>query len=392
MKRQICQKLKFLLKGLEERLTANEVFFQMIKIKFVSGKQTFNAKLEYAGPGMLCYHFLGVTKEFPFRDFSQQVTEEAEKYDYLELIFVERGTQILVTADHKDVKIKYQDAPKEESRDHHPLRQRLPNRDYYLQVGQADQLLKAIGLMTDDGKIKNDLIRKYNQIDRYVELLVELVEKLAVIDRQLTILDCGCGKSYLLYGLNFYLKNVLKKDCHFIGLDSSADVITASRKIAKDLGYRNMDFYQTAIKEFTLDRDIDLVISLHACDTATDEALALAVQSQAKGIVAVPCCHAELLNQYVFKPFAPIIKHGIFKARLANLLTDGLRSLFLEAQGYKTSVIEYISPLETPKNLMIRALKVSSGNRQAEQEYQALKELLDVQPALERLLVSEEHN
>lgn len=388
VKKQISQKLQFLLKGLEERLVNNEDFFQTIKIDFISGKQTFLAKLEYAGPKRLRYHFQGVTKELSFRDLSQKVTKDAEKFDCLQLLFLERGTQIRITADQRDVKIKYQDVSQEESKSFHHdnfQERQLGNRDYYIKVGQADELLKAIGIMTDRGKIKNEMIRKYNQIDRYVELMVEMIKKLEEGDQQLTILDCGCGKSYLLFVLNFYLKNILKKDCYFIGLDSSPEVIAASKKIAQDLEYRNMHFYETDIKKFIPQRKIDLVISLHACDTATDEALALALKCQSRGIVAVPCCHAELLQQYSFQLLAPVLKHGVFKARLADLLTDGLRSLYLEAQGYKTSVIEYISPLETPKNLMIRAFKVGDENRQALQEYQALKGILHIKPTLEYL-------
>lgn len=388
VKKQISQKLQFLLKGLEERLVNNEDFFQTIKIDFISGKQTFLAKLEYAGPTRLRYHFQGVTKEFSFRDLSQEVTKDAEKFDCLQLLFLERGTQIRITADQRDVKIKYQDVSQEESKSFHHdnfQERQLGNRDYYIKVGQADELLKAIGIMTARGKIKNEMIRKYNQIDRYVELMVEMIKKLEEGDQQLTILDCGCGKSYLLFVLNFYLKNILKTDCYFIGLDSSPEVIATSKKIAQDLEYRNMHFYETDIKKFIPQRKIDLVISLHACDTATDEALALALKCQSRGIVAVPCCHAELLNQYSFQLLAPVLKHGVFKARLADLLTDGLRSLYLEAQGYKTSVIEYISPLETPKNLMIRAFKVGEENRQALQEYQALKGILHIKPTLEYL-------
>lgn len=388
VKKQISQKLQFLLKGLEERLVNNEDFFQTIKIDFISGKQTFLAKLEYASPTRLRYHFQGVTKEFSFRDLSQEVTKDAEKFDCLQLLFLERGTQIRITADQRDVKIKYQDVSQEESKSFHHdnfQERQLGNRDYYIKVGQADELLKAIGIMTARGKIKNEMIRKYNQIDRYVELMVEMIKKLEEGDQQLTILDCGCGKSYLLFVLNFYLKNILKTDCYFIGLDSSPEVIATSKKIAQDLEYRNMHFYETDIKKFIPQRKIDLVISLHACDTATDEALALALKCQSRGIVAVPCCHAELLNQYSFQLLAPVLKHGVFKARLADLLTDGLRSLYLEAQGYKTSVIEYISPLETPKNLMIRAFKVGEENRQALQEYQALKGILHIKPTLEYL-------
>ncbi len=386
MKKQICTKLQFFMKGLEQRLTDNEDFFKTVDIEFKSGAKTFPARMKYAGPGRLNYSFQGVSVEIAFNELGQKVAKEAENFDQMHLIFSERGTRILVDADNKDVKVKYQDAVEEEAKENnHQASAQIGNREYFIKVGQADGLLKAIGIMTEDGKIKNDMIRKYNQIDRYVELMDGMLKELGEKTGPINILDCGCGKSYLTFVLNFYLKNILKRDCYFIGLDYSKGVIETSKKIAEQLGYRNMDFYQTDIKRYLPDREIDLVISLHACDTATDEALALALRCDSRTIVAVPCCHRELLNQYSFDLLSPIIKHGIFKARLADLLTDGLRSLYLEAKGYKTSVIEYISPLETPKNLMIRAIKVKESNQKALEEFSELKKLLSVEPAVERL-------
>lgn len=387
MKKQICAKLQFFLKGLEQRLQDNEDFFKEITIEFKSGAKTFPARFEYANAGELRYKFQGQTKTLPFQQLGQIVAAEAENFDEMSMTFVERGTRILVEADNRDVKIKYLDAAQEEAKEstHHQSTSIVGNRDYFIKVGQADELLKAIDIMTADGKIKNDMIRKYNQIDRYVELLHDMLLELGEKDGPINILDCGCGKSYLTFVLNFYVKNILKKDCYFIGLDYSEGVIESSKQIAQRLGYRNMDFYKTDIQKYKVDRPLDLVISLHACDTATDQALALAINNNARAIVAVPCCHREILNQYSFELMEPIIKHGIFKARLADLLTDGLRSLYLEAKGYKTSVIEYISPLETPKNLMIRAVKAKEENPKAVKEFQEFKELLNIRPSVERL-------
>jgi hypothetical protein len=178
----------------------------------------------------------------------------------------------------------------------------------------------------------------------------------------------------------------MKKPCHFIGLDYSETVIEASRKTAANLSYHNMEFIKTDIRNFSSGRDIHLVISLHACDTATDEAIALALRNEARSMVLVPCCHRELLNQYSYEPFSQILKHGILKARMADVLTDGMRALFLESLGYDVSVVEYISPLETPKNLMLRAQKVKGPDRKAMSDYEKLKALLDIDPALPRLL------
>ena len=163
-------------------------------------------------------------------------------------------------------------------------------------------------------------------------------------------------------------------------------VIDASKRIASNLKYNNMEFIQADLRNYMPDRRIDIVISLHACDTATDMALALGIRAKARAIVCVPCCHKDILKQYSYEPFHAITKHGILKARLADTLTDGLRSAYLEGSGYRVSLVEYISPLETPKNIMIRALYTGKKNEKSMEEYRQLKEMLGVEPAIERFL------
>ncbi len=235
--------------------------------------------------------------------------------------------------------------------------------------------------MSKDGKIKNDKIRKYNQIDHYVELLEGILDELPK-NKVINILDCGCGKSYLSFVLNYYLTEVKKRKCHFIGLDYSEPVIGTSKAMANNLGYKNMEFHAIDIKDYTPDKKINVVISLHACDTATDMALALGIRVESDVIIAVPCCHREMLNQYSYAPFKSILDQGVFKARMADILTDGLRSLMLKAKGYNVSVVEYISPLETPKNLMIRAIKEKDEDIDAMNEYMTMMSSLNVYPAL----------
>jgi SAM-dependent methyltransferase len=254
-----------------------------------------------------------------------------------------------------------------------------------VKIGEADNLLKEIGILTKEGKVKNDMIRKYNQIDHFVELIDKMIDDLSDSDT-ITVLDAGCGKSYLTFVLNYYIKEKKKKNCYFIGIDRSAGVIKASQDIAKRLGYKNMEFIEEDLHFYEPSRKIDMVISLHACDIATDMALGLAVRVNARAIVCVPCCHKELLEQYSFDALGEITKHGVFKARFADILTDGVRSLLLETQGYKVSVVEYISPLETPKNLLIRAQKVSDDNKKAMDEYLKIKSMFGIRTYLEKLI------
>lgn len=386
MNKQSIQKLSLFLGGLEQRLQDNADYFRKLTVEYKSGTKTYKATLESGDEGVLKINYNGRTETVGISEVGARISREAEKYESALVIYEERGSTLFIEADNKNVKMRTKETEVEEVVKMQNETAQIGNRDYLIKVGQADELLREIGILGPNGKVKNDMIRKYNQIDHFVELINDRIKELAETHESITVLDCGCGKSYLTFVLNYYIKEVLKKPCHFIGLDYSDTVIEASRRMARNLGYNNMEFRVTDIKSYTAARDIHLVISLHACDTATDEAIALAVRNNVKSIISVPCCHRELLSQYAYEPFAPIIKHGILKARMADVLTDGLRSLFLEALGYKVSLVEYISPLETPKNLMLRADKSGSPNKKAMEEYQQLKKLLNVQPALERLL------
>ena len=258
-------------------------------------------------------------------------------------------------------------------------------REYVVNPALAKDLLTEIGILAKNGKIKNDKIRKYNQIDYFVELMQGVLKEIGERD-EYVILDAACGKSYLSFVLNFYMREILKKRCRFIGVDYSETVITASKRIAKNLGYNNMEFIQADLTEYTPSVRPDIVISLHACDTATDMALALGIRAKSRAIVSVPCCHKDILKQYAYAPFEAITRHGILKARLADTLTDGIRAAYLESVGYKVSMIEYISPLETPKNIMIRAVYTGRKNEKSAKDYNNLKEMLNVKPAIERFL------
>ena len=395
MNKANINKLKLFLMGLENRFEENKAIFKHIIINYAAGLKDFKGIANF-DDDKLNYNFNGITKVLTISELFNEVIKQAENYDSISLTYSERGEVILITADNKNVTMKTVDVEDEEAPstpntsskkglNFHGNTSTILNRDYYIKVGKADSLLKEIGIMSKEGKIKNDKIRKYNQIDHYVELLEGILDDLPK-NTTINILDCGCGKSYLSFVLNYYLTEVKKRKCHFIGLDYSEGVIESSKKMAQNLGYRNMEFHAIDIKNYTPDKKIHVVISLHACDTATDMALALGIKVDSDVIIAVPCCHREMLDQYSFEPFKSILKHGVFKARMADILTDGMRSLMLEAKGYDVSVVEYISPLETPKNLMIRAIKKREENPKAMDEYMMLLSNLNVYPALYNFL------
>jgi hypothetical protein len=253
-----------------------------------------------------------------------------------------------------------------------------------IQLPAAFPLLHAIGLATAAGEIRADRRRKFNQINRFVELIAPMI--LSGPKRRLTFLDCGCGKSYLSFALNYYLHGKLKRKCHFWGIDNNAERIRQAEEIRDALGYENMEFIVGRVAGFQPPETPDMVMSLHACDTATDEALAKGIELSAPYILAVPCCQSELLNQMEAHPLASLTRHGVYAARFADLLTDGLRTLALEAAGYEVSVVEYVATDDTPKNLMLRAERRGGRNAAALQRYQEMATQYGVDPAIQRFL------
>lgn len=389
MNKQSISKLKLFFMGLANRFEENIDIFKGIEVIFKAGLKEFKGKGSFE-EGKIKYNFNGITNTYELNELLNNIALECEKYDELTFVFSERGIDIKITGDNKNVamkniEVKEEAVEKSENKIHVEASSTLLNRNYFIKIGKADNLLKAIDIMTKDGKIKNDKIRKYNQIDHYVELLDKMIDSLGN-KGTINILDCGCGKSYLSFVLNYYLMEVKKIKCHFIGIDISNSVIETSKNIASELGYRNMEFHAMDIKDYSSKKHINLVLSLHACDTATDMALAFGVREKADAIVAVPCCHKELLSQYKFDTFKSVLKYGVLKARIADALTDGMRGTLLEANGYEVSIVEYISPLETPKNLMIRAIKVKEEDTKAMDEYFNLMKELNVYPAFYNFL------
>lgn len=392
MNKQNIIKLKLLLMGTQNRFEENSSLFKGIYVTYKAGLKEFKGIGKFDN-GNIDYNFNGKSESLNIAILFDKICNECERYDEVIILYRERGTDITITGDNKHVKMSNKEAKdidillSDLDNIQHNFKETstLLNRDYYVKVGKADALLKEINIMSKDGKIKNDKIRKYNQIDHYVELLEGILDSLPK-NEIINILDCGCGKSYLTFVLNYYLTEIKKRKCHFIGLDISESVIESSKKMATNLGYRNMEFHAIDIKNYKSNKPIHVVMSLHACDTATDMALALGIKVESNCIIVVPCCHRELLNTYKYEPFKNIIKHGVFKSRIADILTDGMRSMLLEANGYNVSVVEYISPLETPKNLMIRAIRTSKEKPELMDDYISLMSSLNIYPALYNFL------
>jgi SAM-dependent methyltransferase len=272
---------------------------------------------------------------------------------------------------------------------HHDRRKNL-----LLPVDKPDPFLQQIGIMTPQGKVRASMQKKFRQINEFLKLLVETGELAKIEQSPLRIVDCGCGKAYLTFAAYHYLNHILGLPIQVMGLDVNQDLIAKSAKQSRDLGWHDLTFRTMRITDYQPATPPSIVLALHACDTATDEALAQAVKWQSQMIFCAPCCHAHLQQQMRgqanLTPFEPVLRHGVLKERMGDILTDGFRCQILHIMGYQTDVVEFVSTEHTGKNLMIRAVKSARpDSRQARQEYKALKEFWQVQPHLEQLLENE---
>lgn len=260
-------------------------------------------------------------------------------------------------------------------------------KQYILQEGITVPFLIDLGVMTKDGKIVHSRYDKFRQINRFLEFIEDILPQLDK-SRESTILDFGCGKSYLTFAMYYYLKEVRGYPVRIIGLDLKADVIAKCNGLAEKYGCEKLKFYTGDIASYEGVTQVDMVVTLHACDTATDFALEKAVRWGAKVILSVPCCQHELNAQMESELFAPVFRYGIIKERMAALYTDALRAQILEAMGYRVQILEFIDMEHTPKNLLIRAVK--QGKRQDNGEaLKAIMNELHVKPTLYELLMNE---
>ncbi len=245
--------------------------------------------------------------------------------------------------------------------------------------------LIRLGVMDQNGVVYQKHYAKFRQINRFLEVVSDVTDFMPIKTFPLRIVDFGCGKAYLTFALYYYLKLILKKDVDIIGLDLKEDVINFCSQVAADLKYDGLRFMKGDIAEYKEQEKADMVVTLHACDTATDYALIKAVRWEASVILSVPCCQHELFGQISDELHRPIFRHGILKERFSSILTDGLRALKLEELGYEVSMIEFTSLEHTSKNIMIRAVKKRRGNAAAGEEYRCLKEYWNVNPTIDQL-------
>ena len=273
---------------------------------------------------------------------------------------------------------------------------------YILEEGKFVPFLHDLGVMTEDGKIVRSRTDKFRQINRFLEFIEDILPQLDR-DRELTILDFGCGKSYLTFAMYYYLHELKGYDIRIVGLDLKEDVIRHCSRLAGQYGYDKLTFLTGDIADYDGVDQVDMVVTLHACDTATDYALAKAVGWNAKVILSVPCCQHELNAQFYAGGgsgdglLAPVMDYGLLRERFAALVTDGLRAKYLERAGYETQVLEFIDMEHTPKNILLRAVRrngdkikntaaESAAVRRAADDIVKCEQFLQASPTLGRLL------
>lgn len=260
---------------------------------------------------------------------------------------------------------------------------------YILEEGIPVPFLIDLGVMTQNGNIVNAHYDKFRQINRFLEYIEDILPSLPT-GRELRILDFGCGKSYLTFAIYYYLKVLKGYPVRITGLDLKEDVIRHCNELAVKYGYDKLEFLCGDIAYYDGCSQVDMVVTLHACDTATDYALAKAVGWGAKVILSVPCCQHELNKQMKNDLLSPVLHYGILKERMAALMTDGLRAQILEANGYRTQILEFIDMAHTPKNLLIRA--VYNGHcADNKAQINDLLAAFDVNPTLYRLLCKKDN-
>lgn len=302
-----------------------------------------------------------------------------ERFKQMELTSTSMQATVLISKKGKvTIKKKQMQAEKKIDLSHNKAKK------YILQEGTLVPFLVDLGVQTKEGKIVRSNYDKFRQINRYLEFIADIMPILPK-DRCINIIDFGCGKSYLTFALYYYMKILCNRDIQVIGLDLKEKVIEGCNKLAVRYGYDKLKFVTGDVSTYTGDGEVDMVVTLHACDTATDYAIEKAIKWGAKVIFTVPCCQHEVNMQIKNDTLHPLLKYGLIKERMAALITDAIRANLLEEEGYQVQVMEFIDMEHTPKNILIRAVK-EKDRKEKDTGIKELTEFLHVQNTLQELL------
>lgn len=378
--------LQVLIDGLEEGLeqliysnAAKPEEFSKVKVRLIQlkGKLCYQAT-EYRGQKVFHSNY---GKEELAEKFAEWL-EAGFKQVEMQTVFAQ--TTILIS---KKGKATIKRKAKKEATPFAGVQEHNRKKRYLLEEGVAVPFLVDLGVMTAEGKVVKAKYDKYRQINRFLEFIEDILPELPQ-NKELRILDFGCGKSYLTFAVYYYLKVLNGYPVRITGLDLKTDVIETCSKLAKKYGYEELEFLQGDIAGYDGTNQVDMVITLHACDTATDYALHKAVDWGASVILSVPCCQHEWNKQMQSEAVEDFTRYGIIKERMAALMTDAFRADLLEACGYRTQILEFIDMEHTPKNLLLRAVKDTRKGKRTYDKEKALRlmEAYHVEPTLFGLL------
>ncbi|WP_110931381.1 class I SAM-dependent methyltransferase [Paenibacillus bouchesdurhonensis] len=358
---------------LSQRRKAGDTGYTKVVVKPVELKKSLYYQLAYHYANKVTHENIEASL---FEERIMAMFEETFRQGLL--CTVDADYQVLISKKYKVSILKKSPSKKPSALSHNRQKQ------YILEEGTPVPFLVELGIMNADGKVFAKKYDKFRQINRFLEMVQDAIPHLPE-DRPLTIVDFGCGKSYLTFALYHYLTVQQRRELNIVGLDLKADVIEHCGTLARNLNYDQLRFLVGDIADYDELSQVDMVVTLHACDTATDAALEKAVRWGASVILSVPCCQHELFKQVDSPVLEPLLSHGILKERFSALATDAIRAKLLDLLGYKTQLLEFIDMEHTPKNILIRAVKSSGADKERLwQEYTAFRDFLSADPYLER--------
>ena len=351
---------------------ASKIKIRPVKIK---NKVVFQAS-EYVGKQVIHSNL----KKEELRDYVND--NLVQNFKQGQFAYVDGDGQVLCGS-KGNMTVKYKknvNAREQKSLEHNKRKQ------YILEEGKPVGFLIDLGVMTKEGKIITSKYDKFKQINRFLEFIEDILPQLSDGKEQ-TIIDFGCGKSYLTFAMYYYLRELKGLDIRIIGLDLKKDVIMHCNLLARKYGYNKLNFYVGDIADYKDVTSVDMVVTLHACDTATDYALAKAVKWGAKVILSVPCCQHEANAQIESDDMEPVLKYGILKERISSILTDAVRAGRLEEAGYQTQLLEFIDMEHTPKNILIRG--VYTGKKASAEKLTKMEQMFNLNLTLDKLMEEE---
>jgi len=340
-------------------LNKEENKFKKITVKPISSNDNIIYQLEKFTDKQAFHENINET------DIVSRILELASQYKNANIFTVEADYQVLISK-KGSMRIVKLSPTKTMSLGFHNK-----TKKYIIPDNEPCDFLIELGVMNKDGKVLAKKYDKFKQINKFLEIVDDSLDK-ASLKSDYKIIDFGCGKAYLTFALYYYFYKIKKVNVQIVGLDLKTDVINFCNDVAKKLNYSHLRFENGDIKDYNTNLDIDMVVTLHACDNATDAALVKAIKWNTDIVLSVPCCQHEFYDKIDNNNLEPMLKHGLIKERLSSLVTDSLRSLFLETKGYKVQLVEFVDMEHTPKNILIRAVK-SKIREEAKKEYEDFK-------------------